>query len=577
MDHFPVRRSVVSAAIVFGALGLGGDAGAQAADTTIACVGEIVKTVDVRTNRPTFRGALGWWRRAARAIGLHHETTAEGLVRRFVSLDPGKPCTEFRRSESERILRAQPYLADASVLTSRSGDSVHVDVSTVDEMPVVGGARLRGARVEAFSLGTMNFAGAGMHVEGRWENSRFYRQGFGGKLAHSQLFGRPYALLLEGARHPIGEVYSAGLSHPFLTDLQRVAWHSGYVISKDFAHLRKPDRQHLVQPVDRSIWNLGGVVRVGPPRRLWLVGAVLLSEHLVVRHDFSTVDTITGRLLPTTDTAGVRRYPGFDATSAAAVVGLRALTFSRMRGLDAIEAEQDVATGTQIGTLLGSVPFSGFLLRDGFASVDAYIGGRTRRNFVAARAEAESRLDLERRDWNHLIASGRAAWYFKPRPRWTSELSIEGAGGWRPLFPFQIELGDRRGGLRGYARSLEAGAQRVIARFEQRADLARYQRTRAAIGGAVFTDAGRMWGGEVPFGRDTPIRTSVGAAILAAIPARSQRTIRAELAVPMSRMHGAKPELRFVVREPARGFWSDPPRIRWARLAAVPEQIFSWP
>jgi hypothetical protein len=53
--------------------------------------------------------------------------------------------------------------------------------------------------------------------------------------------------------------------------------------------------------------------------------------------------------------------------------------------------------------------------------------------------------------------------------------------------------------------------------------------------------------------------------------------MRVELAVPLSRADGARPELRFVVREPAHGLWIDPPRIRWARLSGVPEQIFSWP
>ena len=220
---------------------------------------------------------------------------------------------------------------------------------------------------------------------------------------------------------------------------------------------------------------------------------------------------------------------------------------------------------------------SGAVLRDGFATIDAYAAGRTERNFVGARAEAESRVDLQQDTWRHLIASGRAAWYFQPSKGWTSELSVEGAAGWRTIVPFQLELGDRQGGLRGYARSLEAGSQRLLARFEQRFDIARYQGTRAAIGAAAFADAGRMWAGDVPFGVNTPIRASVGAALLAAIPARSQRTLRAELAVPMTRAQGASPELRFVVREPARGFWFDPPKIRWARLSAVPEQIFSWP
>jgi len=550
---------------------------AQAADTTTLCDGYAVHSVDVETTRPQFRGALAWWRKVARSVGLHHETTSEGLVRRFVSLEPGQGCTEFRRSESERLLRAQPFLADATVTTVREGDSVRVGVTTVDEVPLLIGARLQGAHIRALNFGTMNFVGAGMHVEGRWEQARGRRQGFGGKLSHKQLLGRPYVVTLEGMRRPIGEYYTTSLSHPYYTDLQRIAWHSGYATLKDYVHLRRPDRSELLQPVDRSMWNVGGVVRVGPPRRLVLVGAMLLGERIVPRHEFSMVDSVSGSLIPTADTAGVRRYPVYDASHAAGVLGIRALSYSKMRGLDALAAEQDVATGTQVGGTLGVQPWARIPLGEAFATVDAYVGGRSRRTFIGVRVEVESRLNLEVRDWEHFIGSGRAAWYFQPRSRWVSELSVEAAGGWRTMIPYQLELGDRRGGLRGYARSLEVGSQSVLARFEQRVDLARYQGSRAAVGVAAFTDAGRMWAGDVPFGGDTPIRTSVGAALLAAVPARSQRTIRAELAVPLMRASGARPELRFTVREPTRGFWFEPPRIRWARLSAVAEQIFTWP
>jgi len=552
---------------------------AQAPDSTTQCDGMIVQHVGVETSRPSFRGAGGWWRKFARSLGLHHQTTAPGLVRRFVSLDPGRRCTEFRRSESERVLRAQPFLADATVTTTQIRDSIWVNVSTVDEVPVVVGARLRGAKVQALNLGTMNLLGAGMHVEGRWEDGRGLRDGVGGKITHRQLLGHPYAIFLDGQRRPLGEYFSGGLHHPFYTDLQRIAWHAGYSMSKDFAHLRLPNRMVLLQPVDRAMWTVGGVLRVGPPRKLGLVGATMLGERIVPRDEFSLIDTSSGRLVPpaTADTVGIRHYAPYDATSIASVLGVRALSYSRMRGLDALEAEQDVATGTQIATMLGMRPWARVPLRESFASVDAYFGGRSRRNFAGVRIEAESRLDLERQDWKHLIASGRTAWYFQPRRRWVSELSIEAAAGWRTILPFQLELGDRRAGVRGYARSLEAGGQRVLGRFEQRFDLARYKQTRAAIGAAAFVDAGRMWRGDVPFGIDTPLRTSVGAAVLAAIPARSRRTVRAELAVPLTRTQGARPELRFTVREPTRGFWFEPHRIRWARLSAVPEQIFQWP
>lgn len=549
----------------------------QATDTTTTCDGGTVQSVAVETNRPRFRGALAWWRKAARAVGLHHETTSRGLVRRFVSLDPGRRCTEFRRSESERILRAQPYIADATVATVHRGDSIHVDVSTVDEVPVIGSGRFRGAHIEALSLGTVNFLGAGMHVEGRWEEGRFHRDGVGGKFAHTQVLGRPYSLTLEGTRRPVGEFYTATLGHAFLTDLQRVAWHSGYGVSKDFARLRRGDRALIGQPVDRALWDVGGVLRVGPPRKLLLLGGMLLGERVAPRSAYSQIDTITDRFTPLVDTAGVRRYAVYDATSIAGVLGVRALAFKRMHALDALAADQDVATGVQVGALLGqSAPYAR-LLRQGFATIDAYVGGKRGRHFAGVRTEAESRFSLRSGDWRHIIVSGRAAWYMKVTPQWTSELSAEGAGGWNTIIPFQFELGDRAGGVRGYVRAHEPGAQRLVLRLEQRMDLGRFRAQRAAYGVAAFADAGRMWAGDVPFGVDTKFRASAGVAILAAVPARSQRTIRGEFALPFDRALGARPEMRFLVREPMRGFWSDPPRVRWARLSAAAEQIFSWP
>ena len=552
---------------------------AQRRDTTeLACEGVPVSDVHVDTDRPEFKGwVVEHWRALARRLGFHHQTTNRGLVRRFVSLYEGLDCTEFRRAESERILRAQPYLADADVTVARRGDSAHVDVETTDEVPVIAGARLQGANIRALSLGTMNFLGAGMHLEGRWEHARGLREGYGGRVWHPQLFGRPYAIGIDGMRAPIGEHVVAAVQHPFYTDLQRFAWHAGYFTSRDMAHLRRTDRTELLQPVDRAKWNLGGVVRFGPPRQLGILGAMIIGERVLPRHEFFHIDSVTGALLSSIDTAGVRRYNDYDVTNVAAVIGVRALTYSSATGLDALAAEQDVATGTQIALTLGARPAAREPLRASFAAGDAFLAGRLGRHIAGVRADAETRVDLETKEWSHLIVGGRAAWYYKPTDRWVSELSLEAAGAFHTILPLQLELGDRRTGLRGYARSLEPGGQRLIARLEQRADMGRYRVDKAALGAAVFTDAGRVWAGDVPFGVDTPVRWSTGIAILAAVPARSQRTIRVEVAYPLSRASGARTELRFVIREPTLGFWHEPDQLRWARLAAVPEQIFTWP
>jgi hypothetical protein len=552
--------------------------GAQDSAAAFKCDGMPVASISVETERPIFRGyVMERWRQFARSLGFHHQTTNRGLVRRFVSLDQGLGCTEFRRSESQRILRAQPYLADAVVSVNRLGDSVRVGVATIDEVPVVAGARLQGASLRALSIGTMNFMGAGMHVEGKWERARGLRQGFGGRVSHPQLLGRPYSIEIDGMRRPLGEHFVVGVQHPFYTDLQRIAWHAGYATSKDFMHLRRPDRSAILQPVDRGRWNLGGVMRFGPPLKLGLVGGMIIGERIVPRHEFLRIDSVTGQALPTTDTAGVRHYDTYDVTNIAGVLGARALRYSRMAGLDALVAEQDVATGTQIALMLGARPWAREPLRESFAAGDMFLSGRLGRHFAGARVEAETRIDLEDRDWAHFIVGGRAAWYYKPTDRWVSELSLDGAGGWRTIVPYQLELGDRRTGLRGYARSHEAGGQRLVARVEQRGDFGRVRVTRAAFGGAFFTEAGRIWRGDVPFGVETPVRWSAGVAIIAAVPAKSQRTMRAEVAFPFSRTTGARTELRFSIREPTRGFWREPDRLRWARLAAVPEQIFNWP
>src|SRR3954471_23932138 len=44
-----------------------------------------------------------------------HITTREDVIRRFLLLKTGDICTELRRTESERILRAQSFLAEARI------------------------------------------------------------------------------------------------------------------------------------------------------------------------------------------------------------------------------------------------------------------------------------------------------------------------------------------------------------------------------------------------------------------------------------------------------------------------------
>src|SRR4029079_12533176 len=132
---------------------------------------------------------------------------------------------------------------------------------------------------------------------------------------------------------------------------------------------------------------------------------VLPSNQLFIR------DSINDALRPTPH--NIQQYEPYNARNLAAIDRLSALTFGRMRALDVVAADQDIATGTQIGTLFGMNPFKG-PLHHGFVSIDLYKGTRTRHTFTAVRADVESRVDLTKRQWDHLISSGRGAWYYKP-------------------------------------------------------------------------------------------------------------------------------------------------------------------
>src|SRR5258706_15136536 len=107
-----MRRSVPPAIVGSLAPAVGA---AQNDSPAFICDGGVVARVNITTERPPFSGTAAKWRAAAHAIGLHHATTRRTVIEAFLSLAPGTICTEFRRSESERVLRAQPFLSQAVV------------------------------------------------------------------------------------------------------------------------------------------------------------------------------------------------------------------------------------------------------------------------------------------------------------------------------------------------------------------------------------------------------------------------------------------------------------------------------
>jgi hypothetical protein len=140
-----------------------------------------------------------------------------------------------------------------------------------------------------------------------------------------------------------------------------------------------------------------------------------------------------------------------------------------------------------------------------------------------------------------------------------------------------LTLGANPGGVRGYGRSSTPGGQRAVVRAENRF-LAGRPFGLGDAGVAVFADAGRLFAGDVPYGRGTSVQSSVGIGLLAAVPPRSARLWRLDLAVPLgTEARGRRVEIRITSFDRTAFFWREPADIEGARERTVPSSIFSWP
>lgn len=550
-----------------------------AADTVgMLCDGLRVSAIDVETDRPHFSGPMAIWRRIARQMGLHNTETVESVVRRYVTLDPGATCTEFRRAESERLLRAQPFIATASVRTHDDGaGGVRVVVRTVDEVPALIAARYR-SRNWALAVGNENTFGTGTRVLLRTEQRNNFRSGYGAEVEHRQLLGRPYVLGLQYVQNPVGDHWLVDLGHAFLTDLQRIAWHTGVGERNDYLRLRADtDEGTLALPLQRVAWDVGGVIRIGPPGRTFLSGGILTGERFTPAAEAVLVSDSGIVPASSADAAVAARYVESRTIRANMIAGFRSIRYRQASGYDALSAEQDVANGFQSSLIVGkSIPRYGDD-DDGFLATELFAGYGGPRSYAALQVDGEARHTFgDSATWDGILGSARAAWYYKPAPKFTSIASLEWAGAWRQRYPFLLELGDRQGGVRGFGGADLFGARRAVARLEERW-VAGPVKGRGEIGFAAFTDVGRVWAGDTPYGETSRVATSLGVSVLAAVPIGGQRTYRMDVAFPVSGPSAGGVELRFHVGDRTRHFWESPNDVMRAKSAAIPQRIFDWP
>lgn len=572
MTRFTIRASIAFAILVAAHPGA---ATAQRAVPDTVCAGRMVSRVDIQPSPPPFAGMAKKWQAAARAVGLHHATTDASVVSAFLSLRVGVPCTEFRRAESERVLRAQPFLADATVrLVPDTGSTVAVLVATMDEVPVLATVRFRGLAPESFSVGNENVGGRALRVEARVERGRAYRTAIGARVEQDVLFGHPFRLVLEADRYQRGRRIGTELEHPFFTDLQRSSWHVGYENSDEYFNVERPSREPLALGMTNRSWDASALLRTFGTHTVGLLGGAITGRRFDPASAGIVVDDTGFRADTGVTLRG--RYTPFRVARIGALGGVRRVSFQPVNGFDALVGSQDVMRGVAAGLFAGG-GVSQFGERDIFLSSALYAGAATRNALLAMLAALEGRRDPSGGEWNSVIGSARTAFYWGSAPGAVLVVSDALSGGVRSRLPLQVSFADRDGGLMAYRRSGLAGARRNIAHAELRLSGESMMR-RADVGFAAFTEVGTLWAGDAPYGVNAT-RATVGISLLAAYPTRSKRLYRADIGIPLTRSGEGmgRIEVRFSSADRTQGFWVEPEDIARARTGTEPSRLFEWP
>ena len=552
--------------------------GAQTSGGQVACRGQRIDSITIDAQAPTVVGL----RRVpivGNVVRETHVITRGDVVRGFLLLKVGDKCSELRRSESERILRAQPFIADASIeaWANRRG-GVNLEVRTIDEASLILSGAVAGSSpaVRGAKFGSGNIAGLGISSSFTWRYEPVLDDRMEVRASDYQFGGQPWVLSVAVIRDPLGKDNHGELTLPVRTDVQRYAWRTLLGESRGTAQFAMRDSGRLTLGYGRKFAEAGAIGRLGPPGKLSLIGLSFSNER-------SWPDSAPLRLDEAgfhADTAAefVGRFMEARAARVNALLGVRGIRFIRVRGFDALRATQDVPIGLQFGTLVGrGMTALGATANDLFVASDLYIGMGTPRRAYRLQFQGEGRLQQGSKYWDGLVGSGRLASYSHPTNWRTTIFSVEWSGTSRVLVPHALTLGVPDGGIRGFHNSTIVAGHRGIARIDEQYYLGS-PFSFGDFGMAWFGDAGQLWAGDLPYGTSTRIRGSAGASVLLAVPMRSKKMWRLEFAAPLNREPDAPSwQVRLSHSDRTTFFWREPSDASAARARAVPASIYNWP
>lgn len=492
---------------------------------------------------PDLDPRFAWAYRTANGL---HVATREAVIRRELLVQVGDCYRLERLRDSERLVRELLFIADADVFGVRQPDgSIHVVVDTRDEWSTRIEPRIRssgGWILEGIRVREDNLLGTGRHVSAFYINDRA-EQVYGAAYANPQLLGTRWDVAAEGGRTPLGSLLRESLTYPFVGQVGR--WAIRQAVSHNDRYFEyfmpESDRLLAVWYPERREWAELGVAHRWGRRGLnrTLLGASLIGEWSTYPGEPRLAEGQQELVAGPVDIPPVP-MDSISSVRLMVMTGQRNIDYVRQHALDTVNGTEDVRIGVEAEVAMAPTIAGLSTDRDLSLDIGLFAAGRLgERFFAGGTLVAEARRDQdsgpEDPEWRDVFGELDAWAYWRPGQgtNQTIVAALTAAGGWHNRVPFQLTIGGESG-LRGFPDHVDPGGRRIVTTLEARSYLGWPLPQLLDLGSVAFVDAGRIWAGDVAFGRDSEVRANVGIGLRAAFPPGSRRTFRLDFGVPVT-------------------------------------------
>ena len=560
------------------------DGGKVAVADEAACSRGVISSIEVDSRsiydpESTSIAPLAW---TYQALNFLHVNTSESFIRGELLFEEGDCFDPFLLSESDRLLDQYGFIYVEDITHEDDGAGGRsVRVATRDEWSTkvdVGVTYDDGLNLEKLQVTEENFLGRGVFAEFTHYARRETRtRSFG--VRTPRFFGRSDAGIAAGTSRA-GPFFEQYWRYPFVGEAGRVALREGYERGTDFFAYSTDGAEPYIQvlvPARRELAELSGAYRFGRPGASVILGASLTRDVVTFRDvpEITFGDFDEREPLPGTPPSRLeRQLRPFSATRMALHLGTRRYRYVEYTGLDDLRHTENVGLGYFAGVTLGR---SVGLLTSDEAPAEDDVFARSHVSLTVPvglglfvwGATVEARH--ESNGWRDLLAEADLAAYGRTErlPGHTLFFRASSAGGWDTTLPYQLSLGGREG-IRSLPEDRFPGGRMLRFVLEDRVALPWPTET-ADLGLTFFSDLGRVWPGDVPYGVDSGWQAAVGFGLRIGLPRGTRHIWRTDIAFPVG-PSGGSPIFRvtFEVNKLRSGFFT-PDVLRSRRFQLGPE------